>query len=136
MLEGSQNNHSVRTGHHFQPTVGARTRTTSVSVRKELELLISGCTVDDLVPLDYYHQPSQLNSLAAGMGKIMDMIRVISSAITAVGYDAATGRMKITFKQGRTYDFCHVPSQVHQGLMNAVSKGSYFDKVIKDRYQC
>jgi hypothetical protein len=66
----------------------------------------------------------------------MDMVRVISSAITAVGYDATTGRMKITFKQGRTYDFCRVPSHVYQGLMTAASKGSYFDRVIKDRYQC
>lgn len=66
----------------------------------------------------------------------MDMIRVISTAITAVGYDATTGRMRITFNQGRTYDFCRVPAQVHQGLMNAASKGSYFDRVIKDRYQC
>ena len=66
----------------------------------------------------------------------MDMVRVISSAITAVGYDAATARMKITFKQGRTYDFCRVPSHVHQGLMAAGSKGSYFDRFIKDRYQC
>lgn len=66
----------------------------------------------------------------------MDMVRVISSAITAVGYDATTGRMKITFKQGRMYDFCHVPSHVHQGLMTSGSKGSYFDRVIKDRYQC
>jgi hypothetical protein len=66
----------------------------------------------------------------------MDMVRVISSAITAVGYDATTGRMKITFKQGRTYDFCRVPSDVYQGLMVAGSKGSYFDRVIKDRYQC
>ncbi|VVN10562.1 hypothetical protein PS676_03772 [Pseudomonas fluorescens] len=66
----------------------------------------------------------------------MDMVRVISSAISAVGYDATTGRMKITFKQGRTYDFCRVPSHVHQGLMTSGSKGSYFDRVIKDRYQC
>jgi hypothetical protein len=66
----------------------------------------------------------------------MDMIRVISSAITAVGYDATTALMKITFKHGRTYDFCRVPSYVHQGLMTASSKGSYFDKFIKDRYQC
>ena len=66
----------------------------------------------------------------------MDMVRVNSTAITAVGYDGATGRMKITFKQGRTYDFCRVPSHIHKGLMDAASKGSYFDRVIKDRYQC
>jgi len=66
----------------------------------------------------------------------MEMVRVNSSAILAVGYDSNTGQMKITFKQGRTYDFCRVPSQVHKGLMEAASKGSYFDKFIKDQYQC
>jgi len=66
----------------------------------------------------------------------MEMVRVNSSAITAVGYDPATNRMKITFKQGKTYDFCRVPSNVYQGLINAPSKGGYFDRVIKDRYQC
>ncbi|WP_431078562.1 KTSC domain-containing protein [Pseudomonas siliginis] len=44
--------------------------------------------------------------------------------------------MKITFKQGKTYDFCRVPLNVYQGLINAPSKGGYFDRVIKDRYQC
>lgn len=54
----------------------------------------------------------------------MQMIPVRSSAITAVGYDPITKRMKITFKQGRTYDFCGVPPEVHQGLVNAGSKGA------------
>ncbi|RMN60298.1 hypothetical protein ALQ57_01066 [Pseudomonas amygdali pv. hibisci] len=66
----------------------------------------------------------------------MDMVRVNSSAITAVGYDPATGRMKIMFKQGRTYDYCGVPPNIHQGLMAAGSKGTYFDRMIRDRYQC
>ncbi|OOW07260.1 KTSC domain-containing protein [Pseudomonas sp. MF6396] len=52
------------------------------------------------------------------------------------GYDAATRRMKIAFKQGRSYDFCGVPPEVHQGLMKAASVGAHFDRVIRDRYQC
>ena len=39
----------------------------------------------------------------------MEMIKVDSSAMTAVGYDPATARMKITFEQGHTYDFCRGP---------------------------
>ncbi len=66
----------------------------------------------------------------------MDMVRVNSSAIKAVGYDPVTGRMKIMFKQGRTYDYCGVPPNIHQGLMAAGSKGTYFDRMIRDRYQC
>lgn len=66
----------------------------------------------------------------------MEMIRVVSSAILAVGYDSATRRMKITFTQGNTYDFCGVPQHVYDGLMRAGSKGTYYNEHIKDRYQC
>ncbi|WP_236194834.1 KTSC domain-containing protein [Pseudomonas glycinae] len=66
----------------------------------------------------------------------MEMIAVRSSAMTAVGYDPATRRMKIRFEQGHSYDFCGVPSAVHQGLMAATSKGSYYNRYIRDRYQC
>lgn len=52
----------------------------------------------------------------------MDMIRVTSSAISAIGYDPASMRMKIQFVQGHTYDFCGVPSHVFQGLRDAGHK--------------
>ncbi len=67
----------------------------------------------------------------------MEMIPVRSSAIAAVGYDPNTGRMKIRFtSQGTTYDFCGVPQHIYNGLMAAASKGTYYDRVIRDRYQC
>jgi hypothetical protein len=66
----------------------------------------------------------------------MEMIRVNSSAIHSVGYDPETQRMRIEFQQGDGYDFCGVPAQVYEGLMNASSKGSYYNDYIRDRYQC
>lgn len=66
----------------------------------------------------------------------MEMIRVTSSAISAVGYDPGTQRMKIRFTSGRTYDFCRVPEHVFTGLLQASSKGTYYDRHIRDRYQC
>ena len=66
----------------------------------------------------------------------MKMIRVVSSALQAVGYDPETWRMKITFAQGYTYDFCGVPQHVYDGLMRAGSKGTYYNDYIKDRYKC
>ena len=66
----------------------------------------------------------------------MEMIRVSSSAISAVGYDAQTRRMKITFVQGHTYDFCGVSQHVFDSLLRASSKGSYYNDFIKDHYQC
>lgn len=66
----------------------------------------------------------------------MEMIRVSSTAISAIGYDATTMRMKITFVQGHTYDFCKVPESVFKGFLSARSKGSYYNDYIRDRYQC
>jgi hypothetical protein len=66
----------------------------------------------------------------------MQMISVRSSAISAVGYDPQTLRMKITFTQGHSYDFCRVPQRIYEDLMNAYSKGQYYNGNIKDRYTC
>lgn len=66
----------------------------------------------------------------------MDMVAVRSEAMTAVGYDAGSRRMKIRFQQGHSYDFCNVPPSIHEGLMSATSKGTYYNRYIRDRYQC
>lgn len=66
----------------------------------------------------------------------MELIPVSSSAISAIGYDQTSMRMKIRFIQGETYDFCRVPSHIYQGLMNSNSKGSYYNTHICDKYQC
>lgn len=66
----------------------------------------------------------------------MNMIPVSSSAISAIGYDPLTKRMKIRFKQGDTYDFCRVPVNVFEGLLAASSKGTYYDRYIRERYKC
>jgi hypothetical protein len=66
----------------------------------------------------------------------MEMVAVRSEAMNAVGYDAGTRRMRISFQQGHSYDFCNVPPTIHQGLMAAPSKGTYYNRYIRDRYQC
>ena len=66
----------------------------------------------------------------------MEMIRVNSSAIVAIGYDEKIMQMKITFQQGSTYDFCRVPKHIFEGFQRASSKGIYYNSHIRDRYQC
>ncbi len=66
----------------------------------------------------------------------MDMSRVASTAIFAVGYDENSMRMRVTFIQGHSYDFCRVPRHIYNGLISAASKGGYYNDHIKDRYQC
>ena len=66
----------------------------------------------------------------------MEMLRVNSSAISAIGYDPGSKRMRIKFTNGNTYDFCNVPEHVFNGLLKASSKGTYYTDHVKDRYQC
>ena len=66
----------------------------------------------------------------------MEMISVTSKAIKAVGYDSSTQRMKIQFIEGKTYDFCNVPQHIFDGLLQALSKGAYYNDYIRDHYRC
>jgi hypothetical protein len=66
----------------------------------------------------------------------VEMHRVSSSAIRAVGYDSVTRRMRIQFASGHSYDFCGVPPSIFDGLRSASSKGSYYERHIKGRYIC
>lgn len=66
----------------------------------------------------------------------MEMIPVSSSAITAIGYDAETMRMRVRFTQGHAYDFCRVPAEIFQAFLNSYSKGGFYNDHIRDRYQC
>ena len=64
------------------------------------------------------------------------MIRtpVISSNLVSVGYDPISKTLEIEFRYSRVYQYYNVPEDVFQGLMQASSKGRYFDAHIKDIY--
>ncbi|WP_259391347.1 KTSC domain-containing protein [Paenibacillus sp. 1011MAR3C5] len=64
------------------------------------------------------------------------MISVLSSNISAIGYDAAAHHLYVRFHSGTTYRYSGVPSSIHSGLMNATSKDSYLTHCIKDRFPC
>ncbi len=60
-----------------------------------------------------------------------------STAIRRVEYDANTQVMQIWFAQGGSaYSFCGVPQHIYDGLVGASSAGTYYDRHIRDRYQC
>lgn len=64
----------------------------------------------------------------------MDRVRVSSSNLASVGYDEEQSLLEVEFHSGGVYQYRGVPPGVHQALMRASSKGSYFDAHIKDRY--
>jgi hypothetical protein len=56
---------------------------------------------------------------------------VSSSNLHSVGYDHATSTLEIAFHSGGIYQYSRVPSTVYTALMNASSKGQFFDAHIK-----
>ncbi|MBV9842445.1 MAG: KTSC domain-containing protein [Sphingomonadaceae bacterium] len=58
-----------------------------------------------------------------------------SSVIAAFDYDAPSRALAIRFVSGRRYVYRDVPSTVAQALARAPSKGSYFNRRIRDRFR-
>lgn len=61
----------------------------------------------------------------------MERVPVQSSNLATVGYDANNSTLEIEFNHGGIYQYSNVPPHIHDGLMSAGSKGTYFDQNIK-----
>lgn len=61
----------------------------------------------------------------------MKRVAVQSTNLASVGYDPATATLEIEFRSGGVYQYNGVPKEVHAGLLNATSKGSYFHRNIR-----
>jgi hypothetical protein len=57
-----------------------------------------------------------------------------SSAIRAVEYDEKDSTLDITFTSGKTYRYMGVPIDVYVDLLDADSKGQYFNSRIKNAF--
>jgi hypothetical protein len=64
----------------------------------------------------------------------MERSPVISSVIRAIGYDSDSQTLEVEFNYGAVYQYSSVPQGEHEGMMNADSKGTYFNANIKGRY--
>lgn len=62
------------------------------------------------------------------------MPRVDSTAITHVDYDGRARCLFVTFVTGRVYVYGGVSSKVYEALLDAPSKGEFFNREIKDQY--
>ena len=63
----------------------------------------------------------------------MNLIPVSSSAIAAIGYE--NGILAVAFHQSGIYYHPGVPYAVYVGLMQAQSKGAYYNRYIRGRYR-
>jgi transcriptional regulator with XRE-family HTH domain len=60
--------------------------------------------------------------------------RVASSAISSITYDPSKRALYITFVSNKQYVYAGVPKAVYDALERAASKGTFFNKFIRDAY--
>lgn len=65
----------------------------------------------------------------------MEMIKVDSSNVEAVGYDEDSSTLQVEFKNGGMYQYFDVPEEVFIGLRDADSVGGYLASRIKGTYR-
>jgi hypothetical protein len=65
----------------------------------------------------------------------MNRVRVVSSNIRSVGYEADIEILEVEFTSGSIYQYFDVPESEYEGLMNTSSKGRYLNQNIKDCYR-
>jgi hypothetical protein len=61
-------------------------------------------------------------------------VRVSSSNIVSIGYEADTQTLEVEFRDGAVYEYEGVPPGVHSEFMGAASQGAYLHRHIRDRY--
>lgn len=64
----------------------------------------------------------------------MVRVAVESSTMVSVGYEKKGRILEIEFRSGAVYEYLDVPAVVHKELMEAESKGRYFNAEIRDTY--
>lgn len=65
----------------------------------------------------------------------MNRDRVASSNIRSIGYETKSETLEVEFTSGSIYQYFDVPENEYERLMNAASKGRYFNQNIKDCYR-
>lgn len=59
-----------------------------------------------------------------------------SSVIEKFNYEPEHSRLTVTFTSGRVYEYYMVPATIASAFKNAISKGTFFNKRIRDKYIC
>lgn len=59
---------------------------------------------------------------------------VKSSRITSVAYDDASGILEIRFRDNKTLQYIGVPPRIYRDFLQVVSKGRFYDGVIKGKF--
>ena len=64
----------------------------------------------------------------------MRIAAVESTTLVTVSYDDTRELLQLEFCSRAVYEYFHVPAVVHQALLDASSKGRYFNRAIRGRF--
>jgi len=64
----------------------------------------------------------------------MHVTAVESTTLATVAYDQARKLLQLEFRSRAIYQYFGVPAAVHEALLGAPSKGSYFNGFIRGRF--
>jgi KTSC domain len=64
----------------------------------------------------------------------MDVTVVASTTLSTIAYDGIRNLLQLEFRSRAVYHYFGVPVSVHEALLGAPSKGSYFNQAIRGRY--
>jgi hypothetical protein len=64
----------------------------------------------------------------------MQPIRLESRTLASALYDPDRLHLELKFRSGKRYLYFHVPPLCYQELLQAESKGSYFNRSIRNRF--
>ena len=66
--------------------------------------------------------------------RMTDPVEVRSSSLARLSYDRQQAILQVAFRDGTEYEYADVPLKTYQNLLQADSKGSYFNHCIRDRF--
>ncbi len=64
----------------------------------------------------------------------MHVTAVDSTTLATVAYDKARGPLQLVYRSRAIYQYFGVAAAVHEDLLGAASKGSYFNRFIRGRF--
>ena len=65
---------------------------------------------------------------------IREIVALDSSSLASVAYDVERAILQIEFRDRSVYQYIEVPQEIHHDLLQAESKGAYFNKYVRNQY--
>lgn len=59
---------------------------------------------------------------------------VTSSSLASIGYAPTQAALEVEFRHGAVYRYLDVPAEVFEAFLAAESKGTFFNRAVKDCY--